>query len=208
MAALLITPASRALPASQSFVILALVVSSTAIVHLSLRHEVTEAHWLIALAAPSLPALLLLGTLKLRAGLLARSAALKKDGACSLCGALLSLGVLVSLGATELHADLWWVDAAIALLVSLGLLAHGAFTLVKSARRRQRWWTAAWWRRAVGDAPMLNAPGCQPNRDAALVASLAFSPKRMAAMQHKTTGTPSTASSPDSQTSEEQYAAV
>lgn len=127
-----------------AFIALAFTVGSVAAVHLHHSEEPEEVSKLVALAAPSVVICALLGIFKYRVGSLVDSPSLKKDGICSLCGAGLSLGVLV--GGSLLLNDVdgsWWLDGAIAVSVSVGLLGYGVFTLVKNAE--MRWWKADFW---------------------------------------------------------------
>lgn len=179
-----------------AFVVLAILVSSTAAANLAASKEVASEGLLIALAAPSFLVFLALAALKWRVGILAASAALKKDAACSFCGALLSLGVLVGIAAAEVNRNLWCVDAAIAVLVSLSLLLCGLYTLAKNAVREHAWWRPSWWRavsapsRAADDAPK-----------AATLSSPAAKSRTPAAGRTSAT-TPSTTSSPESNSPE------
>lgn len=127
-----------------AFIALALTVGSVASVHLHHAEEPEQVSKLIALAAPSVVFCLLLGVFKHRVGSLVDSPSLKKDGICSLCGAGLSLGVMV--GGLLLLYDIdgsWWLDGAIAVTVSAGLLVYGLFTLVKN--QDLKWWERQFW---------------------------------------------------------------
>jgi divalent metal cation (Fe/Co/Zn/Cd) transporter len=128
-----------------SFIVLAIVVGSVASAHLSHAERPSDVGVLVGLAAPSALAFGALGFAKWRVGVATQSPSLKKDAACSLCGAVLSLGVCVGAAAVGADEALWWVDALVALLVSVGLLLYGAFTLYKNGVQGNRWWRASFW---------------------------------------------------------------
>jgi len=132
-----------------SFVVLAFVVGGVACGHLSQHEPPSDIGVLVGLAAPSAILFGALGVAKLRVGAATHSASLKKDAACSLCGAVLSLGVCIGAAAVGADEKLWFVDALVALLVSLGLLAYGSYTLLKNRRQGNVWWRATFWRSAA-----------------------------------------------------------
>ena len=128
-----------------SFVVLAVVVGSVAISHLSAKAEPHGVGALLGLAIPSVLIFGVLGGIKMKIGFATQSAAMKKDAACSLCGATLSLGVCFGVLFAEHTADIWWFDAFVAIVVSVGLLANGIYTLLKNAQRGDKWWEATFW---------------------------------------------------------------
>jgi len=128
-----------------AFCVLAFVVGGMALSHLAAHHETEDSASLLLLAAPSVVVFLVLGVLKAHIGAETDSPSMKKDAACTLCGAVLSLGVCVGVFLAKANAALWWTDAAVALMVSAGLLAHGVHTLAKNARQHNKWWTQQWW---------------------------------------------------------------
>ena len=79
-------------------------------------------------------------------GIATHSPSMKKDAACSLCGATLSLGVCVGAAVVGADAQIWFIDALVALLVSLGLLVYGLLVLFKNKTQGNRWWQLAFWR--------------------------------------------------------------
>lgn len=130
-----------------AFVLLAFVVGGVAIGHLSSSEAPSHVGALLALAVPSASVFAALGGLKYHVGVKTDSVSMRKDGLCSLCGAALSGGVIIGVIATESsHGDVWWVDAMVAIVVSVMLLLYGVFTLVKNANQGNCWWTAAFWR--------------------------------------------------------------
>lgn len=128
-----------------SFVLLGCVVGGVAIQHLTTHDELKEVGTLYALAVPSMLIFFVLGSLKLRIGRATDSASMKKDAACSLCGSLLSLGVILGAALSQNDDRLWFFDALVALVIAAALFAYGLLVLVKNARQRNRWWTAAFW---------------------------------------------------------------
>lgn len=128
-----------------AFIVLAVVVGSVAISHLSHEEAPSDVGALIGLSTPSMIVFLVLGVIKLHIGQETRSPSMRKDGLCSLCGALLSLGVLIGAGVVSGDKNGWWIDAAVAVVVSAGLLLYGVYTLWKNARQGNEWWTAAFW---------------------------------------------------------------
>ena len=127
-----------------AFVVLALVVGSVAIEHLTEESELSSIGALLALASPSVVIFFILGVLKLHIGYATDSPSMRKDAACSLCGATLSLGVCVGAGVHR-NSRLWWIDATVAVVVSAGLLLYGLYTLAKNAQQGNRWWSASFW---------------------------------------------------------------
>jgi divalent metal cation (Fe/Co/Zn/Cd) transporter len=144
---------------AMSFVVLACVVGGVASGHLGAHERPSDLGILVSLAAPSAVCFGVLGALKMWVGLSTRSPSMRKDAACSLCGAFLSVGTCVSAGAVTADESVWFLDALVAILVSVGLLLYGAYVLAKNAAQRNRWWTASfWWQpsaRIVVDLPSL-----------------------------------------------------
>eukprot|EP00322_Chrysochromulina_rotalis_P028669 CAMPEP_0115851422 /NCGR_PEP_ID=MMETSP0287-20121206/12475_1 /TAXON_ID=412157 /ORGANISM="Chrysochromulina rotalis, Strain UIO044" /LENGTH=321 /DNA_ID=CAMNT_0003305457 /DNA_START=32 /DNA_END=998 /DNA_ORIENTATION=- len=109
-----------------AFILLAIVVGGVAIGHMASEEAPSHVGALLGLAVPSAMAFGTLGGLKLWVGIMTDSPAMRKDGLCSLCGALLSVGVIAGVIATDSsHGAVWWVDAMVAIVVSVGLLLHG-----------------------------------------------------------------------------------
>ena len=131
-----------------AFVALALVVGATSASHLIMRTETSNAELLNSLAVPSLFIFLFLGLAKLWVGVSIDSPSLRKDALCSFCGALLAFGVLAGTTIEHHSPSVWYIDACVALIVSVGLLIHGIYTLFKNAMQRNRWWRPCWWRSA------------------------------------------------------------
>ena len=112
-----------------SFCLLAVVVGSVAIGHLSTSEVPSDVGLLLGLAIPSAMIFSVLGGLKMHVGIATRSPSMKKDAACSLCGAVLSLGVVFGVAAAKsTHEKVWWLDAVVAVVVSVGLLVYGVFS--------------------------------------------------------------------------------
>ena len=88
-----------------------------------------------------------LAVLKLWVGVATKSAAMRKDAACSACGAILSGGVVIGVLADR-HSggDVWFLDACLAMGVSVCLLIYGLLILIKNMMRGHRWWTMTFWR--------------------------------------------------------------
>lgn len=128
-----------------SFVVLAFVVGGVASGHLSAQEAPSHLGALVGLAAPSAVTLGVLGGFKMWVGVATQSASMKKDAACSLCGCTLSLGVCAGAAAVGADARLWYIDALVAVVVSVGLLLYGLYVLVKNARQGNRWWGPAFW---------------------------------------------------------------
>lgn len=133
---------------AMAFIILAIVVGSVASTHLAHEQEPTDLNLLVAISLPSIFVFLILGILKLIMGRGLNSASLVKDGICSVCGGGLSAGVYI--GAVLLQNDVnsWWLDAAVAVVVSAGLFVYGHYTLIMNGRAGNKWWTKAFWSNA------------------------------------------------------------
>ena len=129
-----------------SFVLLALVVGGVASGHLTTHEAPSNLGLLLGLSIPSVVIFGGLGGLKMWVGYATRSASMKKDAACSMCGAILSLGVCVGAAAVGANANLWWIDAVVALVISVGLLLNGLSTCWKNVNQGNRWWTLDFWR--------------------------------------------------------------
>lgn len=128
-----------------SFVVLAFTVGSVATGHLTSHETPSDLGLLLGVSVPSMVIFAALGALKLWVGNATHSASMKKDAACSLCGSALSLGVCVGAAAVGADYRLWFVDAAVALVVSLGLLMYGLYVLAKNAAQGKQWWTMEFW---------------------------------------------------------------
>ena len=131
---------------AMSFVVLALTVGGVASGHLTTHDAPSNLPLLLGLSIPSMIIFFILGALKLWVGNATRSASMKKDAACSLCGAILSLGVCVGAAVVGSDPHLWFIDAVVALLVSVGLLAYGSYVCVKNAEQGNAWWTLRFWK--------------------------------------------------------------
>jgi len=128
------------------FIILAVVVGGVASAHLDASEPPEEPGLLLGLSAPSVLIFLVLGVLKYRVGKKIDSPSLAKDGVCSLCGSGLSFGVC--LGAAFIEQEnyaVWWLDATIAVTVSIGLYFYGLYTLIKNAQAGNLWWRLEFW---------------------------------------------------------------
>ena len=148
---------------AMSFVVLALVVGGVASGHLTTHEPPSDLGLLLGLSIPSVIIFGALGCLKMWVGIATRSASMKKDAACSLCGAILSLGVCIGAAAVGANEQLWWIDAVVALVVSIGLLLYGLYTcLIKAVNDGNKWWTKDFWR----------APSAASDRAVSLVVGL------------------------------------
>ena len=130
---------------AMSFVILALTVGGVACGHLTTHDPPSNLPLLLGVSIPSMIIFFILGSLKLWVGYATRSASMKKDAACSLCGAVLSLGVCIGAAAVGADPKLWFIDAVVALFVSLGLLVYGVYVCAKNASQGNAWWTLQFW---------------------------------------------------------------
>jgi len=123
---------------------------TTATAHLIEAHHPTDPILLVSISAPSLVICTVLGAVKMHVAYAIGSGALLKDATCSLAGATISLGIVCSAALFHLGGEtFWFVDAAVALVVALALLAVGVKSLHSNYKKGERWWTAAFW----GDAP-------------------------------------------------------
>ena len=74
------------------------------------------------------------------------SPSLAKDGICSMCGGGLSFGVCVGAIFIESENDeAWWLDATIAVCVSIGLYFYGLYTLIKNYQSGNLWYKPSFW---------------------------------------------------------------
>jgi len=126
-------------------VILAVVVLGVAVDHVVQANELEGVDILLALAVPSFFIFGILAYMKFYLAQHLRSPALKKDAVCSSAGVVLSGGVLVGAAIFRHHEEVWWFDAAVAIVISTGLLIYGGRTMVKNAVEGNRYWTLGWW---------------------------------------------------------------
>eukprot|EP00968_Pinguiococcus_pyrenoidosus_P024976 scaffold5286_cov224-Pinguiococcus_pyrenoidosus.AAC.1 len=106
-------------------VILAVVVLGVAVDHVVQANELEGVDILLALAVPSFFIFGILAYMKFYLAQHLRSPALKKDAVCSSAGVVLSGGVLVGAAIFRHHEEVWWFDAAVAIVISTGLLIYG-----------------------------------------------------------------------------------
>ncbi|GMH32247.1 hypothetical protein BSKO_00081 [Bryopsis sp. KO-2023] len=123
-----------------TLVIIGLVVGTQAAVHLALDEQPNKAAALLAISTISVIVLTILSTIKLKISRALNSPAMKKDAVTSAAVALLSLGILLSAAMNELHPEIWWLDAAFAIIISVLLFFYGARTLINN-----KWWRKDFW---------------------------------------------------------------
>ena len=184
--------------AQLSFVVLSCVIGAAALDHVMSKHDVSDTLSLLALSIPSCVIFSVLAVAKMCVGVAVDSPSLRKDAFCSGCGALLALGVIAGIAVNHTDARIWYVDASVALALSAVLNVLGLYTLAKNARLGNSWWRPSWWlapssgvnAMKKGGAPhgdLFMSPGAKRGGDVRIELGLAT--------------TPSTASSPSSDTS-------
>lgn len=141
--------------------ITALVVFETAVSNLVQHEVVTDVGMLLGLTIPSVVLLTVLGGFKWHIAQRLGSSAMKKDAVCSFASAVLSLGIIISIAVHAADPDTWWIDAALAVAVSLALAAYAGPSLV-----RNKWWTGGFWHAPAKD--------CQLDDDITATATAGF----------------------------------
>ena len=131
-----------------TFLIMALVLTTVAVIHLAEHSDPLNADILLGFAIPSTVIFGVLGVLKLIVGCELKSYALRKDAVCSFAAALLSAGVVFSIALFDASKGaVWWFDSAFAIVVSACVAAYGTRTLVKN-----KWWRKDFWCPGAGSA--------------------------------------------------------
>jgi ABC-type transport system involved in cytochrome bd biosynthesis fused ATPase/permease subunit len=97
----------------------AAVVFATAVSNLAKHEIVTDVGLLLALTVPSVILLAVLGGFKLHVARRLGSSAMKKDAVCSFASSVLSLGIVISIAVQAADPDIWWIDATLAVVVSV-----------------------------------------------------------------------------------------
>ena len=102
---------------------------------------------MMMLSIPSVVVFGILGVAKLWLGSKGKlnSAALRKDGMCSVAGAILSAAVVLASTLQYSGNEVWWLDAAAAVIVSAALLFVGVKTMIHNIMQGNRFWTIAFW---------------------------------------------------------------
>lgn len=128
------------------FILLGCVVILQEVVHLATEDYPYTANAIIIVSSCSMLIMIPLAIIKYRISRPLNSIALKKDALCSLCVGIVSIGVFITAVIYVNHPGVWWLDAIIAVIVSLALICYGGFTLIHSIVRDQRWYKSSFWR--------------------------------------------------------------
>ena len=124
-----------------TFLIMALVLTTVAVIHLAEHSDPLNADILLGFAIPSTAIFSVLGVLKLVVGCELKSYALRKDAVCSFAAAALSTGVVFSIALFDASdGAVWWFDSAFAIVISACVAVYGTRTLIKNT-----WWRKDFW---------------------------------------------------------------
>ncbi len=129
------------------FLISAVSVSTTAIIHLAKSQPPNDTNALLGLSIPSSFVLLLIGVVEVHVANVVKSTALYADGITSLVGSLQAALVVVGIFIYRSNEDLWWVDALFALVVVVGVVTYGLILL-----RKHPWCSKDFWFRSASPA--------------------------------------------------------
>lgn len=129
------------------FIAIAVITTSTAISHLVEHRFPEEGFLIIAFAVVTFLLLGACGCVKLYINKHVGSKALEQDAMASFATSAISLGLIVSAATYEANHNIWWLDAAIAIIVTCSLAIYSVPVLVK-----RRWWHKSFWRAWTGDS--------------------------------------------------------
>jgi divalent metal cation (Fe/Co/Zn/Cd) transporter len=124
---------------AMAFIVLAVVTTGVAIGHLVAAHGPEDPQALYWLGSLSVIFLAGLAHFKFKVAAVLDSKCMKKDAISNLAGMVLSLGVCISTSLYE-SRGIWWLDAAIALFVSVLLFQYGMRTLLHN-----KWYDKQFW---------------------------------------------------------------
>eukprot|EP00658_Telonema_sp_P-2_P034607 TRINITY_DN2524_c0_g2_i2.p1 TRINITY_DN2524_c0_g2~~TRINITY_DN2524_c0_g2_i2.p1 ORF type:complete len:336 (+),score=90.44 TRINITY_DN2524_c0_g2_i2:133-1140(+) len=125
-----------------TFVAIALVVGGQAIGHMAHHTNPDDHMWLVIFAGISFLAFMALGLGKYMIADALESSAMLKDAYCSIAVSVLSLGVMISVLIYRNEHSIWFLDAVIALIVSVVLFVYGVRTI---AFHGHHWWRKDFW---------------------------------------------------------------
>jgi len=114
-----------------TFILIGLFVAVQAIIHIANREREENAEALLAISTISAVFLAALAAIKFRISRELNSPSLYKDGMSSVAVSLLSFGILLSTVVYDLEPDVWWLDYAVALLISVFLIVYGSVAVYK-----------------------------------------------------------------------------
>jgi len=114
-----------------TFILIGLFVAVQAIIHIANREREKNAEALLAISTISAVFLAVLAAIKFRISKELNSPSLYKDGMSSVAVSLLSFGILLSTVVYDIEPDVWWLDYAVALLISIFLIVYGSVAVFK-----------------------------------------------------------------------------
>jgi len=123
------------------FVLLSQVIGIESVIHLVEESKPESSYNIMIVALISIVLFFVLAAAKLKISIETQSSSLRKDAWVTLLSSLLSIGILASALIYRKDQSYWWMDAVVAIVLSLWLLWMGLKTLWY-----YDWWEKSFWR--------------------------------------------------------------
>jgi Co/Zn/Cd efflux system component len=127
-----------------TFIVIAIITGGDAISHLVQHKSPDDSTVVLAFAVISIVVLTAFGIYKLWVNKYVESKALEQDAVASFSVSVLSIGILVSAVLYQFDENIWWLDAVVAIAVTVALAIYSIPILVT-----RPWWRKSFWRPGV-----------------------------------------------------------
>lgn len=123
------------------FIIIAIITCGDAIEHLVQHKEPENGFLILAFAIVTMLLLGAIGCIKMYINSFIHSKALEQDAMASFATAAISVGLFISAVAYAASDRIWWLDSAVAIVVTIALALYSIPILIQ-----RRWWHKTFWK--------------------------------------------------------------